>query len=82
MTSIGAGGGRDLVGERDRVEVAWRDDRVVESEVAALLELLGSTRGPDDGAAHRVRELDRGGADAGSGGVNEHHFARFERRPA
>ena len=57
------------------------EHRVVEPELAAALELLGGAGGADHGAAHRLPELQRGGADARADRVHEQRLARLRRRP-
>ena len=72
---------------RERVDVeravggARRLDARVEPERAAAFELVGGARGADDARAERVRELERGGADAGADRVHEHPLARLRRAP-
>ena len=72
----------DLVGERDRIELARREHRVIEAEGAALLELVERAGGTDHGAAERVGKLHRGGSDARARGVHEHCLAPCDAAPA
>ena len=70
-----------LVGElaRDRLEpVGAVVDDVVGAERLGLLRLVVVADRGDDGAADRLRHLDRGGADAGAAGLHQDGLARLE----
>ena len=75
-------------GPRERVDIEGtvggtsRFDARIEPELAAPFELVRVPRGTDDVRAHRVRELQRRGADARSDRVHEHPLARSRRVPA
>ncbi len=53
-------------------------DDVVGAERLGLLGLVVVADGGDDGAADRLRHLDRGGADAGAAGMHQDGLARLE----
>ena len=82
-------GGAEQVDHRHRRPprpVRWRTTSAKSSRVvsmptsspsaAASLQLRGGPRGAEDGAAHRVRELDRRRADAAADGVDQDPLAR------